>query len=171
VRATFRRVLSPSLAAVLPPDAVVTEVVPRSGGQLSTVHEVRLAGADPLIVKRYADEWRWKQAKEVHVYALLAEHGVGPAPRVVRVDPEQAVTVLTLVPGRPLSEVTLDPAALRGAYRRMGELLAALHRIAQPAFGYLTTEIACRCSPPAPARCCATTTSTRATCWSTRPGR
>ena len=68
------------------PAPVVTEVVPRTGGTLSTVHEVRLAGADPLIVKRYADEWRWKQAKEVHVYALLAEHGVGPAPRVVRVD-------------------------------------------------------------------------------------
>ena len=133
--------LTPSLAAVLGPDVVVTSVVPRTGGQLSTVHEVRLAGADPLIVKQYADEWRWKQAKEVHVYSVLAEHGVGPAPRVVHVDVERAATVLTLVPGRPLSEVTLGPDASHAAYRRMGEILAALHRVPQPAYGYLTTEI------------------------------
>jgi aminoglycoside phosphotransferase (APT) family kinase protein len=128
-----------SLDAVLPPGSVVTEVVPRGGGMLSTVHEVRLAGAGPLIVKQYADEWRWKQAKEVHVYALLAEHGVPGAPRVVRTDPGRGITVLTLVPGTPLSE---SPAAdVPSAYRRMGELLAVLHRIPIPAFGYLTTEI------------------------------
>ena len=92
--------LTPSLAAVLGPDVVVTSVVPRTGGQLSTVHEVRLADAEPLIVKQYADEWCWKQAKEVHVYSVLAEHNVGPAPRVVHVDLERAATVLTLVPGR-----------------------------------------------------------------------
>ena len=89
--------LTPSLAAVLGPDVVVTSVVPRTGGQLSTVHEVRLADAEPLIVKQYADEWCWKQAKEVHVYSVLAEHNVGPAPRVVHVDLERAATVLTLV--------------------------------------------------------------------------
>jgi aminoglycoside phosphotransferase (APT) family kinase protein len=127
----------PSLDAVLPTGSVVTEVVPRSGGTRNTVHEVRRAGAEPLIVKRYADEWRWKQAKEIHVYALLAEHGVPGAPRVVRTAP--GCTAMTLVPGTSLSEspVTHVPAA----YRRMGELLAALHRIPMPAFGYLTTEI------------------------------
>jgi hygromycin-B 7''-O-kinase len=130
-----------AVVSVVAPDAVVTEVVPRTGGQLSTVHEVRFADGAPLIVKQYADEWRWKQAKEVHVYWLLAARGVGPAPRVVHVDPEQAVTVLTLLPGRPLSEVTLKADALREAYRQMGELLATLHRITMPAYGYLTTEI------------------------------
>jgi aminoglycoside phosphotransferase (APT) family kinase protein len=129
------------VAAVSALGGVVTEVVPRTGGQLSTVHEVRFANADPVIVKQYADEWRWKQAKEVHVYRLLAEFGVGPVPRVVHVDAERAVTVLTLLPGRPLSEVALGPDALRAAYRRMGELLAALHRITQPAYGYVTTGI------------------------------
>jgi hygromycin-B 7''-O-kinase len=126
---------------VLPPGSVVTEVLPRTGGQLSTVVEVRLAGADPLIVKRYSDEWRWKQPKEVHVYRLLADAGVGPAPRVVRVDYERAVTVLTLVPGTPMSQRTLDTGTTRAAYRRIGAILAAMHRIPMPAYGYVTTGI------------------------------
>jgi hygromycin-B 7''-O-kinase len=74
-------VLTPALAAVLPEGAVVTAVVPRTGGEPSTVHEVRFADAAPLVVKQYAQRWRWKQAEEVHVYRLLAEHGFGSVPR------------------------------------------------------------------------------------------
>jgi Ser/Thr protein kinase RdoA (MazF antagonist) len=131
----------PSLHDVLPPGCVVEKVVPRTGGQLSTVLEVRLAGADSLIVKQYADEWRWKQPKEVHVYRLLERFGVGPAPHVVHVDYERAVTVLTMLPGTPMSEYTLRPDATRTAYRRIGQIQAALHQITLPAYGYLTTEI------------------------------
>jgi aminoglycoside phosphotransferase (APT) family kinase protein len=140
-RVTFRLVLNPSLDTVLPPGAKIIDVVPRTGGTLSAVHEVRLADGDPLIVKQYSDEWRWKQAKEVHVYELLAKHGVGPAPRVVGVDEPRGITVLTLVPGKPMSETRLSLTQEREAYRRMGALLAGLHRITMPAFGYLTTEI------------------------------
>ena len=129
------------LAEILPTDTVVTAIVPRTGGQLSTVHEIRLAGAAPLIVKHYAPEWRWKQAKEVHMYRLLAEHGVDAVPRVVHVDADRATTVLTMLPGRPMSEAALPPAEVRAAYHRIGALLAAVHRITQPAYGYLTTEI------------------------------
>ncbi|MGM1058635.1 phosphotransferase family protein [Saccharothrix sp. Mg75] len=131
----------PPLADLLPAGSVVTAVVPRTGGRSGAVHEVRLLGAEPLIVKRYDERWRWKQAKEAHVYRLLAEHGVGPVPRVVRVDAERAVTVLTMLPGKPLSEAGLAPGAAEGAYRRVGRLLAAVHRIALPAYGYLTTRI------------------------------
>lgn len=105
------------------------------------VHEVRLSGADPLIVKQYAERWRWKQAKEIYVYRLLAEHGVGPAPAVVHVDLERATTVLTMLPGKPMSETDLLPDAVRAAYFRMGQLLAAMHRITLPRYGYVTTEI------------------------------
>jgi hygromycin-B 7''-O-kinase len=129
----------PPLADVLPDGCVVTEVVPRTGGSLSTVYEVRIAGADPLIVKRYSDEWRWKQPKEVHVYGLLA--GVGPVPRVVRVDYERAMTVLTMLPGKPMWERASEPDTDRAAYRRMGQFQAALHRIRMPGYGYITTEI------------------------------
>jgi hygromycin-B 7''-O-kinase len=61
------------------PDARVTEVITRTGGQLSTVLEVRCAvPVDPVIVKIYAEQWRWKRDKEAHVYRLLAEHRVSP---------------------------------------------------------------------------------------------
>ncbi|WP_203933463.1 aminoglycoside phosphotransferase family protein [Virgisporangium ochraceum] len=126
---------------VLPAGSVVTGIVARTGGHRSAVFEVRLAGSDPLIVKRYADGWRWTQAKEVHVYGLLESAGVGPTPRVVRVDRERAITVLTTVPGTPMSQTALTPEAVRAAYRRIGRFQAALHRIAMPAFGYVTTGI------------------------------
>ncbi|MFC5261917.1 hypothetical protein ACFPJ1_07315 [Kribbella qitaiheensis] len=56
------------------PGSDIAEIVPRSGGQLSTVFEVRRTAADPLIVKIYGPEWAWNQAKEVHVHGLLADH-------------------------------------------------------------------------------------------------
>lgn len=129
----------PPLADVLPDGCVVTEVVPRTGGSLNTVYEVRLAGADPLIVKQYSDEFRPKQAKEVHVYGLLAR--VGSVPRVVRVDYERAMTVLTMLPGKPMWERASEPDTDRAAYRRLGQFQATLHRIRLPAYGYITTEI------------------------------
>jgi aminoglycoside phosphotransferase (APT) family kinase protein len=60
---------------------------------------------------------------------------------VLRVDTERAVTVITLMPGAPLSSAALSEARLLAAYRRMGELLGELHRITMPAFGFVTTEI------------------------------
>ncbi len=94
----------------------------------------------PVFVKRYADGDRWKQAKELHVYALLAEHGV-PVPSVVRVDTAAAATELTLVPGVALSDAPVTGAAWRDVYRQIGALLAVVHEITQPEFGYLTTEL------------------------------
>jgi hypothetical protein len=41
----------------------------------------------------------------------------------------------------PMSETVLRPEAMRAAYRRIREIQAAMHRIALPAYGYLTTEI------------------------------
>ncbi|HEX3731772.1 MAG TPA: phosphotransferase [Mycobacteriales bacterium] len=75
---------------------------------------------DALIVKVYANKWRWKQAKEVHVYRLLAQHNVGPAPAILRVESaggllEHAFTVMTLLPGQPLSEISPNSMTLRTA--------------------------------------------------------
>jgi hygromycin-B 7''-O-kinase len=92
---------------------------------------------EALVVKRYGGESRWKQAKEVHVYSLLAD--VPGAPSVVNVDTEHGVTLITRVPGRPLAFAPAD--AMRDLYRQLGAAQAAIHRIAQPAFGYLTTEV------------------------------
>jgi hygromycin-B 7''-O-kinase len=134
-------VLAMWLNHLLPEGSVVTAIVPRTGGQVSTVFEVRRAGGDPLIVKRYAEQSRWKQAKEEHVYRLLAERGIGPVPRVVHADRERGATVLTLLPGTPMSEARMPEDSARSAYRRMGGFLADIHQIAMPAYGYLTTEV------------------------------
>jgi hygromycin-B 7''-O-kinase len=131
------------------PSAEVTEVLTRTGGQLSTVYEVRCADpAHAAIFKMYAPEWAWKQAKEIHVYRMLASLGTLPVPNVMRHVPaggpeKQAVTILTLLEGLPLSEASkdLEPARIPVFYREMGAMLAGIHRIGQEAYGYLTDRI------------------------------
>lgn len=143
-RVQAEEILRPVLSSV-----AVTEVVTRADGHLSSVYEVRRDGAETVVVKVYREQWRWKQAKEVHVYRLLAEHGVGPVPDVLRAEADggptagSAFNVLSMLPGRPLSEVVaqLDVVALARVYRQMGEMLAAMHRIGQGAYGYLITKI------------------------------
>lgn len=131
------------------PKAVVTEVVARTGGQLSTVYEVRCA--DPThtaIFKVYAEEWAWKQAKEVHVYGLLVDRTELKVPSILHHAPTggpdgRAVTILSLLEGRPLSEASaeMDAASIPALYRQMGAALATVHQIGQEAYGYLTNRI------------------------------
>jgi aminoglycoside phosphotransferase (APT) family kinase protein len=132
------------------PDYLVTDVVARTGGEVSAVYELRGAGcARPLIVKVYAPQWRPKLIKEVYVYRLLARHGIRHIPRVLHAAPHGvpalplAYTVMTLLDGRPLSELRDDLAGtdLAGVYRQLGQLLAAVHRITQDHWGYLTTRV------------------------------
>jgi aminoglycoside phosphotransferase (APT) family kinase protein len=131
------------------PAAVVTELVTRTGGELSTVYEVRCE--DPshtVILKVYAHEWAWKPEKEIHVYRLLAERSSLHVPDVLHYAANAApdgrsVTILRLLEGRPLSEASkdMDAALIPAMYREMGAALAEIHRIGQEAYGYLTTEI------------------------------
>ncbi|TCC40300.1 phosphotransferase family protein [Kribbella speibonae] len=114
----------------------VGEVVERTGGQLSTVYEVRTS-ADPVIVKVYAPEWLWKQAKEVHVYGMLEQELAGSIPRVMHVG--DGVTMLSKIDGVPLSEA--EPPDWRAMYVQLGDLLRRVHRIPQPEYGYLTDQI------------------------------
>lgn len=89
------------------------------------------------VVKHYTGESWWKQAKEAHVYSLMA--GVPGVPSVEDIDTDHGVTVMTRVPGAPLATAPDD--AMWDLYRQLGTLQAAMHRISQPAFGYLTTEV------------------------------
>ena len=131
------------------PDAVVTELIPRTGGELSAVYEVRCVDpAHAVIFKVYADTWRWKQAKEIHVYRLLAECRSFSMPVVLHHTTDggpggRAVTVLSLLAGRPLSEASqdLDPTEIPAFYREMGAILARVHQISQESYGYLTSGI------------------------------
>jgi aminoglycoside phosphotransferase (APT) family kinase protein len=151
---SYPPVLDPGAAravvAPVQPDYPVTEVVRRTGGEVSTVYEIRGAsGVRPLIVKIYAPQWRPKLVKEVYIYRLMARHGIRHIPRVLHASPfgtpalPWAHTVMTVLPGRPLAEVCDDLTGpdLARVYRRMGELLAAVHRITQPYWGYLTTRV------------------------------
>ncbi|MEV0194546.1 aminoglycoside phosphotransferase family protein [Kitasatospora purpeofusca] len=131
------------------PEAEVIELLPRTGGRLSTVYELRCADpAQSVILKVYAPEWAWKQAKEVHVYRILAGLGPLPVPRVLHHTPDgapdgRAVTVLGLLDGRPLSEASkdLDAEQIPSFYREMGAALATIHQVGQEAYGYLTDRI------------------------------
>jgi hygromycin-B 7''-O-kinase len=127
------------MVAEASPRSEVVEVVQRTGGSLSTVFEVRRTEGNPLIVKVYTPEWAWKQAKEVHIYDLLAAELDGSIPHVVHTNADDRFTVLTKLEGVPLSE--LDPPDWRATYQQLGGLLAAVHRIPQPAYGYLTDRI------------------------------
>ncbi|MGW1346509.1 phosphotransferase family protein [Kribbella sp. NPDC002412] len=113
-----------------------SEIIPRTGGQLNTVYEVRRPGTEPVIAKTYTSELAWKQAKEMHVYGLLADLG-DQVPHVLQVD--DGFTVFSRLHGVPLSETT--PPDWRAMYEQLGQLLAAIHRIEQPAYGYLTDRI------------------------------
>lgn len=128
----------------------VAECVVRTGGQLSQVYEARFAdGADPVIIKICAESWRWKQAKETHVYQLPQPDLAGLTPRILHAGDAPAqlgghgYTVMTLLPGQPLSAVSarLGEGEIREVYRQMGSALAVLHTIGQAAVGYLTTTI------------------------------
>ncbi|MGC4936604.1 phosphotransferase family protein [Kribbella sp. DT2] len=120
----------------------VAEILPRSGGQLSTVFEVRGVDGRAVIVKVYDPEWAWKQAKEVYVYGVLTPELGELVPSVIHAEPAgetHAFTVLSKVDGVPLSEVT--PADYRPIYAQAGALLTRIHRIPQPAYGYLTDQV------------------------------
>ncbi|HEY0473083.1 MAG TPA: aminoglycoside phosphotransferase family protein [Kribbella sp.] len=126
------------------PGSEIAEVVPRSGGQLSTVFEVRRTAGAALILKLYEPEWAWKQAKEVHVYTLLTAELFDAIPTVVHHEPagdtlDTAFTVLTKLDGVPLSEA--EPPDWKPVYHQLGGLLQRIHRIPQPAYGYLTDEV------------------------------
>jgi hygromycin-B 7''-O-kinase len=129
------------------PGVRVTDVVTQTAGQLSTVYEVRCT-ENVFIVKVYTPKWRWKLAKEVDVYRILAANGVGPVPEIVHAEPDPgpfgfSFIVLTKLPGQPFSEVSsgLDAAQRRRLYRQTGAVLSAIHRIGQDAYGYRVTEI------------------------------
>ena len=131
-------------------DRAVASLASRTGGGVTSVYEAVFAdGADPLILKAYAELSRPNRAKEVHVYGLLADHRVGPIPTIVHSAESsphlhgRAHTVMTRLPGEPVQSVVgaMTEAERFDVYRQMGVLIAAVHRIGMPAFGYVTTAV------------------------------
>jgi hygromycin-B 7''-O-kinase len=141
--------IAEAMGRLIAPVSKVKEVVLLLGGQISTVYEVRCAQPDQsLIVKFYSEKWHWKQAKEVHVFQLLAQHNAGPVPLILRAEPAGDLlgcpfTVMTRLEGQPLAAVSaqLDDVQLHGIYRQLGKILGRIHSIGQEAYGFLTTAI------------------------------
>jgi hygromycin-B 7''-O-kinase len=142
--------VEPLLRAALP-HRPVTAVIPRvSGGGVTDVYEIRFADeAEPVIMKVYTEFSRGNRAKEVYVYGLLRERGVGPIPDIVYSEEfcdaldGRACLVMTMLPGRTLSEVsdTLTESERYDVYCQMGSLIAGVHEVPMPAFGYVTTGV------------------------------
>ncbi|WP_202638622.1 non-ribosomal peptide synthetase [Bailinhaonella thermotolerans] len=122
------------------PGIEVRSVVPRTGGEISAVYEVRCADRD-VIVKLYPELFTARMRKESEVYALLAGAGV-PAPEVARADDSRrdlprAYLAMTKVPGLPLSQVSaaLPEDVIADLYREMGRVLRAIHAVELSGFG------------------------------------
>jgi hygromycin-B 7''-O-kinase len=69
-------------------------------------------------------------------------------PEVLWVDPdndetERAVTLMTRLPGVPLSSVidSINGAQSYEVYRELGKVARQLHTLEQPAFGYIVTDV------------------------------
>jgi hygromycin-B 7''-O-kinase len=129
--------------------AQVVSVTRRTGGELNSVYEIGLADLpESVIVKVYAEQWRWKLAKEVSVYKELIRQRVSHVPAILHaeadgIDGGPAFLIMTTLPGEPFSEVgaDLDAESRAGVHRQMGATLAAIHQVAKDAYGYLTTRI------------------------------
>jgi hygromycin-B 7''-O-kinase len=129
------------------PGFQVTTVLRRAGGEVNAVYEI---GGSGVVIKVYDQRrrtrpWLSKLAKEAYVYRLLARHGVGAVPRVLREEPDgipalpEPFAVMTRLAGRPLS--TVDGPVPAGVPEHMGRLLAELHRIPAATWGYVTTGV------------------------------
>ncbi len=131
-----------SMVRTVHPGAVVTGVHRIAGGQVNEVYEISCAPPVPAVVaKRYSEQTQWKAAKEDHVLGLLAAAGVGPLPLILHRGPD--FLLQSRVEGTMLSALLpgLEPAQVRDVYRELGRLLARIHRIPQPSFGYLVTRV------------------------------
>ncbi|WP_078901711.1 phosphotransferase family protein [Actinacidiphila yeochonensis] len=147
--------VGPLLARASVPVDDVTGCTPLTGGSYNSLYAVDLAGGDRLVLKvpPPSDRPRLRyEAELLHGEAVFAERAaeVGvPAPRLLRAEPEEGsgtepYAVMTYCPGRPWSELAEElEAAERDRLRReLGAMVARLHAVPGPGFGYPAQRIA-----------------------------
>jgi aminoglycoside phosphotransferase (APT) family kinase protein len=134
-----RRILE---AAGLPPGRLA-RVRPLTGGTYNTVEELVLTDGGRYVLKippapatpglRYESRLL---VSEAEFYRAAAEAGV-PAPRVVALDSDTGVPhlLMTACPGEPW-DGSLTDAEKAGLRTELGRLVAGLHRVTGPRFGY-----------------------------------
>ncbi|AZS83400.1 aminoglycoside phosphotransferase family protein [Streptomyces griseoviridis] len=123
-------------AAGLAPDAL-THLTPLTGGTYNTVEELRLTGGGRYVLKvaPAAEGLRHERrllVNEAEFAAGAARAGV-PAPRVLVPGDRLLMTAL---PGTPWDDDTLTDAERRLLRVELGRLVARLHQVTGPGFGY-----------------------------------
>lgn len=138
-------------ADLLPEYGPVAQVRDLEGGSVSSAQ--RVSFADParpdVVLKLGLGEEKWTVYKEVHAHGLLAAHGIGPVPQVLAGAKSTdlldggSCLVMSLLPGSTLATVGADltPAQMRDVYEQLGTLLARIHAVTMPAYGYIAGEI------------------------------
>lgn len=139
------------LGAVLQPVGVPVEFEPLSGGMFASAHRVVLSDGRCVVVKVTATDpsrlCRYERGiarTEARVYSTLSARGL-PVPRVVLTDFTHGiidgdVVVTELLSGRPWNDLALGEEDERGVRRRLGAMMARLHVVRAPAFGYPAVE-------------------------------
>jgi len=130
-----RRILE---GARIPPDRLA-HLRPLTGGTYNTVEELRLTDGSRYVLKAAPDtpglhyESRLLVA-EAEFYRRAGSAGV-PAPRLVTLDDDSAVLLMTACPGDPW-DGSFTEAERTYLRTELGRQVAALHRVTGTAFGY-----------------------------------
>lgn len=139
------------LGAVLQPLGVPVEFEPLSGGMFASAHRVVLTDGRCVVVKVTATDparlCRYERGiarTEADVYSTLSHRRV-PVPRVLLTDfshriIDADVVVTELLSGTPWNDRALSEEDMRGVRRRLGSMMARLHVVRAPAFGYPALE-------------------------------
>ncbi|UIN32224.1 phosphotransferase family protein [Microbacterium binotii] len=142
------------LAALLAPLGEIARTTPLTGGMFATTTAVTLTDGARVIVKASPTDVRRLcryeygiAASEALVYGMLAGHA--PVPEVLSTDFTRSIVDADIVvtrhlPGRVWNDLDLDAAATARARHALGALMAELHRVPAPAFGYPAPETGMR---------------------------
>ncbi|GAB3153181.1 hypothetical protein GCM10027058_21320 [Microbacterium neimengense] len=142
------------LAAVLVPLGEMAHSTPLTGGMFATTSAVTLTDGTRVIVKSTPTDARRLcryefgiAASEALVYGMLA--GRAPVPEVLLTDFTRSVVDADIVVtrhlrGRVWNDLELDASQTARVRRGLGALMAELHRVPAPVFGYPAAEAGMR---------------------------
>jgi aminoglycoside phosphotransferase (APT) family kinase protein len=143
------------LTALLAPLGEISHSAPLTGGMFAATSAVTLTDGARIVVKATPTDARTLcryehgiAASEALVYGMLA--GSAPVPEVLMTDFTRSVVDADIVvtrhlPGRVWNDLELDASQTACVRRRLGALMAELHRVPAPAFGYPAPETGMRC--------------------------
>jgi Ser/Thr protein kinase RdoA (MazF antagonist) len=117
----------------------------RLHGGSTEVYRIDFArGADPIVLKIYADEPAWAPAKEALVAGWIGDRVGAAVPRWLRIDEQRILlplrfALMTWLPGDPVREL-MTAHDVEPIYRQMGAMLRRIHGIALPAYGHIGAD-------------------------------